>query len=196
VGRPLWRTCHSFAYAASVRPLHLLAMVLFLSLGSVLVVPGRACADASPHFDHSGVYVPFGINLGVALRTQGANGLLLGGEASGLYLWHGRSLAFLGGYADYLHDFGSGLHRISFGPEAGAYSVGVDTGPVLELGHGATELGARARAFASLGFVAVYVGESYRSTSRYARWSTELGLLLKLPMINRTNEHKRWRWGY
>jgi hypothetical protein len=114
---------------------------------------------------------------------------------SGLYFWHEHRLAFLGGYADYLHDFGLGLHRISLGPEAGAYFAGIDAWPVIEPGQGTTELGARTRGFASLGFVAVYVGESYRFTSAHARWSTELGLLLKLPMINRTNDHKGWRWG-
>jgi hypothetical protein len=55
-----------------MRSLRLLAAVLFVLF--VLMAPGRAGADASPHFDFSGVYVPFGINLGAALRTQGATG--------------------------------------------------------------------------------------------------------------------------
>jgi hypothetical protein len=175
--------------------LRLLALILSVLLGSALVAPGRARADASPSFDFSGVYVPFGLDLGAALRTEGGNGLLLGGEVSGLYFWHKHSLAFVGGYADYLRDFGLGVHRISFGPEAGGYFAGIDAGPVIEFGHGATQLGARARVFGSLGFVALYVGESCRFTTERARWSTEVGLLLKLPLVSRTQENRGWGWG-
>jgi hypothetical protein len=174
--------------------LRFLVFVLAVLLGSTLVALGRARADASPTVDFSGTYVPFGLNLGVALRSEGKNGLLLGGEVSGLNFWAKDNLAFVGGYADYLHDFGLGVHRISFGPEAGAYFVGIDAGLVIEFGNGTTELGARARVFGSFSFVALYVGESCRCTNAEVRWSTELGLLLKLPFLNRNGEHKGW-WG-
>jgi hypothetical protein len=97
-------------------------LLIVLALASVLA-PDRARADASPRFDFSGIYLPVGVDVGVALRSRGKNGLLLGGEASAFYLWHDKGLTFVGGYAGYQRDFGLDVHRISFGPEAGTHFV-------------------------------------------------------------------------
>jgi hypothetical protein len=158
-----------------------------LALGMVAFA-GRARADASPHFDFSGFYLPFGANVGAAIRGQGKTGLLLGGEVSGVHYWGDDTFAFVGGYADYLHDFGSGVHRISFGPEMGAYLCGFDIGSVLEFGNGASQIGGRARVFGSIGFVAFYVGGVYRPSAEQANWSAETGLLFKMPTLNYQKE--------
>jgi len=154
-----------------------------LALLTILSIPSQARADASPTFDFSGFYVPFGVNVGAALRSPGNNGLLLGGELSALYFWEHAGFTILGGYADYLRDFGLGVHRVSFGPEFGMYFCGLDAGPVFEVGHGATHLGGRARLFASLAFLTLYVGEWYRPAGA-PTWSTEIGVLLKLPTLH------------
>jgi hypothetical protein len=132
--------------------------------------------------DLGGVYIPVGVNVGAALRRDGANGLLLGGEASFVRYYHRhRKGLYFGGYLDYLRDFGAGIHRISVGPEVGWLFGGLDAGPVVELGGGRTEFGARARVFASIAVVTIYAGELCRVTTAEARWTTEVGMLLKFP---------------
>ena len=160
-------------------------MSLLRVSGIALVVgmasPAGARAAASVNLDTSGFYVPFGINVGAALRSQGRNGWLLGGGISPVYFWHDDTFAFLGGYADYLRDFGAGFHRISFG--GGAHLCGVDGGSVIELGHGTSDIGWCARVFGSLAFVTLYAGEGYRPAGG-ASWSTEIGLLIKVPTLH------------
>jgi hypothetical protein len=151
-------------------------------------------APARANFDMSGVYIPVGVNLGAGIHNKGDNGFLLGGEVSFLRFWH-HNLGFAGGYADYLHDFGAGTHRVSLGPEGGLYFAGLDAGPVIEWGGGRTDFGARARVLATVALLSVYVGEQCRLTSADARWTTEIGVLLKFPIGIATCSSKHCAWG-
>jgi len=150
-------------------------------------------------FDLEGIYAPVGVNLGAALRGEGDNGFLLGGELSLVRLWpelHDMPMVILGGYGDFVHDFGSDTRRLSFGPEFGAYLMGIDLGPVFEWAPERSDVGGRARFFGSLGAVTLYVGEGYVFTRSTARFSTELGLLLKFPIPIASCGHAGGcRWG-
>lgn len=160
-----------------------------------LALPVSARAHGSMDLNLSGVYVPVGVNLGAGLRQDGADGFLLGGEASLVRFW-ADSLAFFGGYVDYLHDFGAKTHRLSIGPEIGMLFAGIDAGPVLELGGGQTELGARARLFGSIAFFTIYVGEACRLTTPEARFTTELGVLIKIPFGIASCSRNHCNWGH
>lgn len=170
---------------ASLRPFGIIAALL----GALAFSP-RARADISSRENFSGVYFPFGVNVGTALRAHGGSGLLLGGEVSALYLWHRDDYTFLGGYADYLRDFGVGVHRLSFGPEFGSHYCGIDGGAAIELGSGTTRLGWRTRVFGTLAFITLYVGEWYRPEGE-TNWSTEIGFLFKVPTLHHSS-YKGW----
>lgn len=160
-----------------------------------LALPGSVWAHGSMDFDLNGVYLPVGVNLGAGLRQDGADGLLLGGEASLVRFW-ADSLAFFGGYVDYLHDFGARTHRVSIGPEIGILFAGIDAGPVFELGGGQTELGARARLFGTIAFFTLYAGEVRSLTTAQTRWTTELGLLIKIPFGIASCSGSSCNWGH
>jgi hypothetical protein len=160
--------------------------------------PAQADFVGAHDFDLSGVYLPLGIGVGAALRSQGASGLLIGGEVSLLRFW-GDKNRFLGLYADYLYDRGVGTHRVSAGPELGlswrVLSVGLDAGPVLEMDGDRTRVGVRPRLFASFLVFVAYAGETIRLTDSEARFATELGVLLKFPIPLAACSNDGCSWG-
>jgi hypothetical protein len=165
----------------AMQALRLRFIAYLAGLLGVCLAPARAGADASQKIDMAGVYFPMGINVGTALRDPGKNGVLLGAELSGVYLWHEDDYTFLGGYVDLLRDFGLGASRLSFGPEVGSHYCGIDGGPVFAWEEGWHHAGWRARLFGTLAFVSLYLGE-WRQPG--GNWSTEIGLLLKVPTLN------------
>lgn len=187
------------AVSPRLRGRHGLTLVAAFGLAA-LGSPPRAQADfVSPgDFSLSGIYAPIGVNVGAALRSQGANGLIIGGELSLLRYWEERSY-FLGAYVDYLYDRGIGTHRVSLGPELGwamtVASAGLDVGPVLELDGGRTRLAIRPRVFASFLCFVAYAGGTMRLTDGDQRFTTEVGALLKFPIPLATCKEDGCIWG-
>jgi hypothetical protein len=161
--------------------------------------PAQADFVGAHDFDLSGVYLPVGIGVGAALRSQGASGLLIGGEVSLLRFWGDRH-HFLGLYADYLYDRGVRTHRVSAGPELGlswrVLAVGLDAGPVLEMDGDRSRVGVRPRLFASFLVFIAYAGETIRLTDREARFATEVGVLLKFPIPLAACASDGCSWGH
>jgi hypothetical protein len=154
------------------------AVAIGVAVGAV--APARASSfGVGPSF-HRKTFLLFGADLGIVLDHDDSS-WLVGGELSLAWINdEGRETPiWLGAYVDTLVD---GLHdhaRVSVGGEAGFGLLGVDVGPVFELG-GAVSL--RARAVLTVGVVSLYGGPVFALTgSDRSTWG-ELGLLLKAPI--------------
>src|SRR5262245_529311 len=101
----------------------------------ILFAPPFAAAEDGP-------FVSGGGTLAASLHQERGNGLVLGGEISGGWLWLGEKPSFLaaqpkwvGGYVDIVRDFfGDNTTRVSLGPELGTHFVALDGGLLIQLG--------------------------------------------------------------
>jgi hypothetical protein len=146
------------------------------AFAAIVAAPASARADLD--FTDA-LYLPIGLNLGGSLNGSLPNGFVLGGEISAAYLHH--SIAWWGGYADVLHDFGVKATRISVGPEVGWGPVGLDGGFLLEARDGQAHAGTALRLLLSVSLLSVY-GRWGHTFGDGERNFGEAGVLLKVPI--------------
>lgn len=131
-------------------------------------------------------WISAGINLGVASHAD-ESGLLIGGEASFAYLSQTANRDWIvwwrGMYADGLYDASTESVRLSLGPEFGYLGVGLDFGPVLELGRGDPGVGFAIRPHVALVYVIPYA--RFECCLDDGRSFAEFGVLLKYPFYKR-----------
>jgi hypothetical protein len=142
---------------------------------------GASSFAMGPNLDGK-TFLLVGVDVGVVLDDDRTS-WLVGGEASVVRLYDSRKDTpfWIGGYLDTVVD---GIHdqaRLSLGAEAGYGVIGVDAGPVLELG-GQGAISVRARAVLTLGVVTLYGGPVFPVTGSGSTWG-ELGILLKAPIL-------------
>jgi hypothetical protein len=132
----------------------------------------------APNYDvEDKTFVLVGGNIGRAY-DDGGDGLIAGGELSVVHVR--RSLFWFGGYIDALYDSHRDAPRLGFGPELGISMLGLDLGPVVELGS-APKVDFRVRGALTIGVVSVYVGPTIPlSNLDHGTW-IEAGVLLKFP---------------
>jgi len=128
-----------------------------------------------------GFLAPVGLNLGYGAgrNSAGAGALLLGLEASVVYLTQDQ--LWFGIYADGLHDFGAAEQRFSTGPEFGVGPFGVDGGLLLLQTPEGLEQGMVVRPLLTVGILAAYGRLGYQLTHERDAFA-ELGLLAKYPL--------------
>lgn len=165
-----------------------------LLLAAVLA-PAAARADASPTFYWENLYVPFGLNVGGSIHPTLSSGFLLGGEISVVNVTEPKSghpdFLSWGGFLAFDHDFGTGAHRLAFGPEAAWEMVGLEAGFVRQFGS--SELsGMRLRVYGFFALVTFYVGQTIAFGDVRERTFTEAGALLKLPLCFPTAHSCDW----
>lgn len=160
----------------------------FLALACAGLVLGAREARA----EGENLFFPVGATVGYSFNPKRlSNGAVLGGEAS--LAWVDiHSLMWFGGYADALHDFGSGSSRFTLGPELGWFIFGVDGGLVLSTLDD-VHAGLCGRFLVTASIVSAYsrVGTVF-SSPREGTYG-ELGLLVKLPIPLDTKLHPRSR---
>ena len=139
--------------------------------------PRSSEADVGPDDEW---YLVAGVNLGSTIEAAVAE-WMVGAEVSAARLF--RRGAWYGVYADGLRDFRRDTTRLSLGAEAGYSLVGVDIGPVLELGDG-TRTGVRFRGVLTAAWVTFYGGPVIRfgDVGETERLTGEVGFLIKVPI--------------
>jgi len=153
-------------------------LALALAVGAAALAPVPARADVGPDSEW---YLLSGVNLGAAIEDAVAE-FLLGAEVSAARLF--RHGAWYGVYGDGLRDFRRETTRLSLGIEAGYRVVGVDVGPLVELGGDESRAGIRARVVLTGAWLAVYGGPVVRfgDVGDTGRVTGELGFLVKFPL--------------
>lgn len=159
------------------RPL-LVAAAVAAGAAALSAQPAPARADVGP--DAEWFLLP-GINAGAAIEEAVAE-FLLGAEVSAARLF--RKGAWYGVYADGVHDFRRDTTRLSLGVEAGFRLIGLDLGPMMELGGAETRRGLRFRVVLTGAYVTVYGGPAIRlgDVDDEGRVTGEIGLLVKFPI--------------
>jgi hypothetical protein len=145
--------------------------------------PGRASSfNFAPDFSNKS-FVLAGADIGLAIDDEGSK-WLVGGEASAGRLdeTHAGTPFWYGAYVDLLVDGRHDHARISLGAEVGFSVLGLDVGPVLDLG-GDGAIGFRTRGALSIGVVSLYLGPVLPVTGEGRSTWVELGLLLKFPHV-------------
>lgn len=145
------------------------------ALGAVLSWGRPASAD----FGSSLEWISVGANVGASSESDETH-WLLGTEVSA-----GRAELFVwgGAYLDALYDTGTQRVRVSFGPEIGIFFLGLDGGPVFDVGGGKVRPGLVIRPMIALKFVFPYARFGVRVGDDASSFS-ELGVLLKYPFID------------
>lgn len=140
--------------------------------------PRAARADVGPDSEW---YLLPGVNAGATIE-EGVAEFQLGAEVSAARLF--RHGAWYGGYADGLRDFRRDTTRLSLGVEAGYRLIGLDLGPVVELGGDQTRYGLRGRVVLTGAWVTVYGGPVVRfgDVGDEGRVNGEVGVLVKIPL--------------
>ncbi|HTE54905.1 MAG TPA: hypothetical protein VK698_28825 [Kofleriaceae bacterium] len=140
--------------------------------------PGRAGADVGPDAEW---YLVSGVNVGSVIEEAVAD-FMLGAEVSAARLF--RRGNWYGVYADGLRDFRRDTTRLSLGVEGGYSMVGVDLGPVMELGGDETRFGMRGRLVLTGAWLTVYGGPVIRfgDVGDEERFTGEIGILVKVPI--------------
>jgi hypothetical protein len=158
-----------------MRPGRLLALAVLAA--GLAARPSHA--DAIGFGPPQGWFVPVGVNVGLALLSQGAKGALLGVEGSVVHL--DRSVVWWGGYADALFETNQVTGRFSIGPEVGWAFVGVDGGVVGFLHDARFDPGLAIRPMLTFGFVSLYFrGEKLFLPGQQVD-DGQVGLLVKWP---------------
>jgi hypothetical protein len=124
-------------------------------------------------------YLPIGVSTGLTLH--GKVGGYLGGELSFVHL-EGRSLFWIGGYTDVLHDFLVDTTRATVGPEIGIGSLGLDGGFLLELSRTGARPGFALRPVLSLPWLSLTGRIGYLAAPGGHEVFGEAGLLFKVPV--------------
>jgi hypothetical protein len=155
-----------------------IAAAALVIAAAALVAPRAARADVGPDSEW---YLLPGINVGAAIEEAVAE-LLLGGEVSAARLF--RHGPWYGAYADGVRDFRRDTTRLSLGVEAGYRLIGLDLGPVVELGGDETRSGLRFRVAVTGAWLTVYGGPVIRlgDVGTEGRVTGELGVLVKIPL--------------
>jgi len=149
-------------------------------LACLVMAASADCRADDRDWIPDGWFAPIGVNLGTSLHDSDTSGLILGGEASLVYLTD-ITLLWAGGYVDGFHDFGTGASRFSIGPEVGWMFGGIELGYLTQWFDKRFHHGFRAGVVLTLGLI-----------SAYCRWGhlfglpdesdfAELGVLLKFP---------------
>ena len=154
--------------------------LLLLVALSIVVLPGRAGADAGPKIA-SGWYVPVGLTLAGSVHPDRPDGFVLGAEVSAAHIDMDSGFWY-GAYLDALWDFGPDALRFSLGPEIGVGPVGLDGGYLGEIHDRTYTHGFQLRLLLTLGVVAVY--GRWGHLFRHPREENfgEFGLLVKFPV--------------
>jgi len=155
-----------------------------LGAASLVLASGTARADGAPKFN-SGWWLPVGLSLGGAFRSELPDGFFIGGEASGVYLWtdDGPGGMWLGAMADAVYDFGTEAFRHRIGPEIGWWFLGAEVAYLGEARGGEYRPGISVRASGNvLGILNLYGGYGRTYGSDGASSYGEFGGLLKFPI--------------
>jgi len=161
-----------------MRSARLAAAALVVAATALVASPPAARADVGPDSEW---YLLPGVNVGAAIEEAVAE-LVLGGEVSAARLF--RHGPWYGAYADGLHDFRRDTTRLSLGVEAGYRLIGLDLGPVVELGGDQTRSGLRFRVVLTGAWLTVYGGPVIRlgDVGDEGRVTGEIGALIKVPL--------------
>ena len=155
--------------------------------GVLLVFLALVAATRSAHGSPGGsgyigwpgneTWVLAGGNAGLVIG-HGDTSWLLGAEASIVHI--GDEGGWYGGYADIVDDANHEGARVSLGGEIGIGLVGLDLGPVIDLGGDLVSI--RFRGVVTSGAVSLYFGPviPVAGSADHDSWS-ELGILVKLP---------------
>jgi hypothetical protein len=157
----------------------LLGVVLSLSNAPAEAFAKSAAPAPSPH----AWTMPVGFASGWSIHRHAGDGVYLGFEAS-VVRTETRSLFWLGGYADAVHDFANGATRMTVGPELGLGPVGLDGGYLLELAPAGHRQGFAARLIASASLLSI-TGRVGHFAGSAGETFGEVGVLLKLPVFGR-----------
>jgi len=127
-----------------------------------------------------GWFAPIGLNVGSSLNDSDTSGLVLGGEASVVYLTD-VTLLWIGGYVDGVHDFGKGASRFSAGPELGWMFGGIELGYLTQWMDEQFHHGFRVGLIVTFGILAGYVRWGHLFGVVEESDFGEIGVLLKFP---------------
>jgi hypothetical protein len=168
-----------------------------LALFATLVAAAVPTLARAGEFDDGGIFLSTGLNLGTSIHDE-AFGLIVGGEVSagigwvrekeddtpnaGSESWNLGEPRWLGVYFDAMRDFKTDTTRLSFGPEGGAMILGLDGGPMVELGEGESRWGFTVRPVITVSWVAVY-GRWNHFFDGMEENSVEFGILAKYPFM-------------
>lgn len=157
----------------------LMGVVLSLSNAPAETFAKAAVPAPSPH----AWTMPVGFASGWSVHRHASDGVYLGFEAS-VVRTETRTLFWLGGYADAVHDFANGATRMTVGPELGLGPIGVDGGYLLELAPAGHRQGFAARLVASASLLSI-TGRVGHFMGGAGDTFGEVGVLLKLPAFGR-----------
>jgi hypothetical protein len=154
----------------------LLAAVLLAA--ALAMRPRAAHAQVGPDSEW---YLLPGVNVGAVIEDA-VGDLMLGAEVSAARLF--RHGAWYGVYSDGVRDFRRDTTRLSLGIEAGYRMIGLDLGPVMELGGDETRTGLRFRLAITGAWLTAYGGPVIRfgDAGDQDRVTGEIGLLIKIPL--------------
>ena len=156
-----------------------LGVVLALSNATTETFAKAAAPAPSPH----AWTIPEGLATGWSVHRHAGDGAYLGLEVS-VVRTETRTLFWIGGYADVVHDFANGATRMTVGPELGLGPVGFDGGYLLEVAHGGYREGVAARLIASASLLSI-TGRVGHFTGGSGETFGEVGLLLKISPFGR-----------
>lgn len=132
-----------------------------------------------------------GVTLGGSVFHQELDspGFILGGEVSVARLlevpglFSGEPVLIYGGYVDALYDFGANAMRMSLGPEAFYFFVGLDGGYLMQIQDGRTGHGVTGRLLLSfiVPHLFVRVGKTWGELEDF---NVEVGITIKVPLVN------------
>ncbi|HEX7501386.1 MAG TPA: M20/M25/M40 family metallo-hydrolase [Polyangia bacterium] len=170
----------------------LLRVLLALSVAprSTFATSTSTCAKCEPSSPlpqrptPHGWKLPIGLGMGLAVHGEGPSGLYLGFEAS-LVRFESKSLFWLGGYADVLHDYASDRTRTSLGFELGKGSLGLDGGYLLEFSPQDRRQGLVLRPLVSLSYLSLAGRLGCLWGQGAPEIFGELGVLIKIPLFAR-----------
>jgi hypothetical protein len=140
----------------------------------------RVYADTGPKL-RSGLYMPVGINLGCSIHEKPAAGFILGAEVS-LNYFSAKSMLWIGGYTDFIWDFGTKAFRFSVGPQFGWGIIGIELGYLYELDNSKYHQGTRIGVVLTLAVVTIYGRWGHFSSTDSENNMYEVGVLYKFPI--------------
>lgn len=159
-----------------------LSAALLLSALCLASAPGAALGNSASFRLPEEVFIPFGLTFGAAFHEDAPVGFLLGGEVSVVSVNQIDELYWIGGYTDFLWDFGQDKFRMSIGPEFGYGFFGVDAGYLLQFDGEGYDHGFVIRPVLTVGFVAFAVRYGHVFGVEKDANFGEVSALLKFPI--------------
>jgi hypothetical protein len=147
----------------------------------VATTPIESAPQQAPGLLPEGWFLPVGVGVASVSHSQGASGTAVGAEASVVYFPVGHGF-WNGAYADGLYDTGSRRVRMSTGLEVGYVFLGVDGGPVAQVGEAPARFGLEVRPMLSLGVMHLYGRWGWLFGDAAGGAFREIGVLVKLPI--------------